>query len=526
MLRDLLLLVWVAAAILLPGIAICHWRTWIRGTELIGYGAATGVAIQAVLGLCLVWTRGARWPVAVVSVALSAGAVWYLWRKNAGAELLSSLPRATRVALAIWFSFAVACVALTHLPVALPADLPDGRYIFKESTVPVRIQYLASLPADNYIPYVVSEYFLRRLSFSEIRPILPGQEVTNRTILMSLVALPFRAAMAMPSQARKPLPSFSYVGSEWPDVSTLYREDYYRQLCVVGIFLNSLLLLGLIMAFSGLRDAVILPLGSALYALSPYMLAQTVFIWPKAMAGFFLVLGWHAMSRGLHPAAAAACAALAYHSHPYAVVIAAGMGLYYVERWWRGVLPLRSAMIFATVLAAVLAPWFIWTKLVLQIPADLIAQNFSVRHILAAPLDFVWVRLWNAFNLITPSFLQVYPFNAAAVLEQVLVCLPGAVGVVLVYPALSEAQRSFRPRALWWCGIVASFVALVGLFSSPAVPLVHGFQPAVGALIFWGLIWFRRHVSKAIFWSVAALQVISQLAFLALRSQAITAALP
>ena len=302
-----------------------------------------------------------------------------------------------------------------------------------------------------------------------------------------------------------------------------YRErstgrNFYRQFLVVGIFLNSLLLLGLIAVFSRVRDALVLPLGAAFYAMSPYLVAQTIFTWPKALAGFFIVLAWHSMRRGFHAGWAAVCFGLAYHSHPYAMIFAAGMGLFYCHRWWRGKVPLRAAVMFAVVFGLLVAPWFLWTKLALQIPSDLVAQNFSAAKIFSAPLDFIWVRVTNSYRVLAPTFLGVYRFHSLPVLDQVLVCLPGAVGLLLVFPGLLAAQQWIRPRALWWLAVVLPCVGLVALFDIPADSLVHGFQAAVGALIFWGVIWLRRRVSPPVFWSIVGTQTAMQLWFLLLRA--------
>ena len=46
-----LLLIWVVASILVNGIALLHYLTKLRGLELLGYGAAAGVVLHALLGL-------------------------------------------------------------------------------------------------------------------------------------------------------------------------------------------------------------------------------------------------------------------------------------------------------------------------------------------------------------------------------------------------------------------------------------------------------------------------------------------
>lgn len=87
----------------------------------------------------------------------------------------------------------------------------------------------------------------------------------------------------------------------------------------------------------------------------------------------------------------------------YALVFAGCTGLYYVIQWRRGQSPLSAAVHYFLILALVLAPWIIWTKFVLQIPADLITQNFSgggTELAWTSPINFVWIRLQNLFYLI------------------------------------------------------------------------------------------------------------------------------
>ena len=519
---DLLLLGWLVASTIVPGVACCHWRTRLRGPELIGYGAAAGVVLQALFGIVLAFTRAARWPVVVLSIAMTLGAIFYLWRSGAARQLAASLSNGVRLGLAVWFLFAAACVAITYLPLRMPADLPDGRYIFKKDRVNVRLQFLTSLPADNYLPYVVTEYLLRRISFTEKRPLLPGQEISNRTILMSLIATPYRAALSPPPRVREPFPTFEYVGRRWPATGRLYREEFYRQFLVVGIYLNSLLLLGLIVVFANAsKSALFLPAAALLYSSTPYLLAQTIFTWPKALAGFFLLLAWHAARRRFHPALVGVCAGLAYSSHPFALVFILGFVAFYALQWWRGRAALRPLGLFLVAVLAFMLPWLIWTKLLLGIPSDLVQQNFSapLNHDGAILLNFVWVRLRNIVDLFTPLMLQVYPFDLLTVSDAALVCLPGAVGIFLLLPGLLEAGRAIRPPALLWCAIIVPHLFATAVFSYPSPTIVHGYQAAAGALLFLGLTWLRRKVAPTLFWSVFLLQLGWNIAFLAMRAR-------
>ncbi len=518
---DLLLLGWVALSILLPGCALCYrCSTW-RGARLIAYGAAVGIVWQALLGFAVVVNRGARVSVIILSASAALGATFYLWRAGGFRDIARSLSAPVRGALALWAAFVILCVALTHLAVRLPAELPDGRYIFKEDTLPVRLQYLTSLPADNFLPYAVSEYFLRRIPFRKEHPILPGQEVGNRTVLLSLVALPYRAALGLPPRSKGPLPRFNYVKKEWPDTSVLYREDFYRQFLVVGIFLNSLLLLGLIAAFAGVwRDPRILPWAAILFCTNPFLITQTIFIWPKALAGFFLLLAWMAFRRGDHPVIVGAAVALACHAHPLAQVFAAGLGLLYVLRWLRGPGDLRAVILFAASVALVMAPWFAW-KHSLHLPSDLLWQNVAgegTEVALSSPINFLWVRVLNFFRLLAPTMFAVYPFRAVDIIEAVQNCLPGVVGLVLIVPALREAARLLHPRTFAWCAIAGPLAIIVAIFSSPALPVFHGFQVAAGGLVFWGVIALARQCSTPVFWSACFAQLAMNLCLLGMRA--------
>ncbi len=519
---DLLLLAWVAISILWPGCAICHRWTQLRGIELFVYGAGVGIVLQAFLGLALTASRGARYPVVIVGVLATLAAGAYLWRSGAARAWWRDLRLSLRLSLALWVLFAATCVAVTHLAVRLPAELPDGRYIFKENTLNVRIQYLTTLPADNLIPYLVTEYFLRRISFRQEHPILPGQEVGNRTILMSLVALPYRAALEMPRRGPRPLGTFRYVQAEWPDVAKIYRDDLYRQVLVVGIFLNSLLLPGLLAVFSRVaRASRILPCAAVLYLTNPYLITQTIFIWPKALAGFFLLLAWHSVRRRHHPAVVGAGAALACHAHPLAGMFTLGLGLFYLAQVGRGRGGGREVVIFGGSVGLLLAPWFLWTQLFLQLPSDLLWQNVAgpgTEVALASTLDFIWVRFWNFFHLLAPMMFFVYPFNTEAVVEAFQHCLPGAVGLILIGPALVQAARSVRPGALKWCALLGPLVVLVVIFSMQALPILHGYQVAVGGLLFFGVVALARGCSSRVFWSLCALQLLVNVGVLALRA--------
>jgi hypothetical protein len=512
---DYLLLAWVLMSVSTIGIALCHRFTRLIGIELVGYGLAAGVASHGIFGLLIAASWRLRPVFIVLPVGCAVASIFYLSRRRVWQQLLPALTRPVRTSLLIWLLFLAFCVALIHLNVRLPASLPDGMYVFKEQTLNVKIQVMTSLPADNYIPYVVTEYFLRGISFRQVRPILPANEVSNRTILMSLVALPFRTALSWPNYGTKQIGRFTYLGTTWPDWGKLYEEASFRQFLVVGIFLNSLLLVGLIVLFSDFESSKGLALAALVFVTNLYVIAQTIFTWPKAMAGFFIVLCWNALRRNYDPRIVGLCAAVAYHCHPSSIAVAAGVGLWYTVQWGRARSGFRQVLEFGVVFVLGILPWIIWTQAILRIPSNMITQNFSgtgTEAAMASLVDFIWIRFKNAFDTFVPVPFGIYPFQADAVVNYTMFCLPLAVGLFLIIPALAEGWRlRAKEQMLVWYGLAFPAAVILGLYSGPALPVLHGWQPIIGVLMFLGVLRLRRNLSPLAFALVVTLQLLCNL---------------
>ena len=481
---------------------------------MIGYGGGVGVVIHGLLGLIMGALPSVRLALVGLFLFLPLASLVYAWRRAVWSELFGQLSRKIRWSLSLWLLFLVLCVGIIDVDVTFPATLADGRYALKQHTLNVKIQYMTSLPCDNYIPYIVTEYLLRGISFKEERPILPANEVSKRTILMSLVALPFRAVLGV-ADAPKPLGKFRYVGRDWPDVEKLNQNGYFEQFLIVGILLNSLLLVGLVVLFSKLDAEKILVAGTLLCITNPYFLSQTIFTWPKAFAGFFILLAWNSLHSKHDPKLVALCAGLAYNCHPYAVAFAAPLALVYLWQWWNGRSGLRNFVGFAGVFLLSTLPWLLWTRGYLGIPSDLVAQNFAVPGGQGSIVDFVWIRLKNLFDLLTPRFFALYPFNAALVVDNYVTCLPGAVGLFIVGPALFQLTRF--PVELRW-QIIVSVIAILLVFSTPSLPILHGYQPIVGTLIFLGLLRLREAVSSLAFRVFLVLQLLCNVGLIAMQA--------
>jgi hypothetical protein len=169
----------------------------------------------------------------------------------------------------------------------------------------------------------------------------------------------------------------------------------------------------------------------------------------------------------------------------------------------------------------ILAPWIIWTRFVLHIPSDLIAQNFAGPETAAAwasPLDFIWIRFHNLFYLICSTMFLVYPFDFRAILNAWMFSLPGVVGLVLIYPALAQCRELPKPQPWLWYGILGPALSILAVYSSPALPVLHGYQAILGVLLFFAVWWLSRHCSRKICLALAGLQLLLNLGIILARS--------
>lgn len=506
-LNELFLLLWIMISITGLGMAVVHRFCRWRGLALIGYGAAGGVLLHGFLGFFLALAPSLRPLLLAGGALLLLGALVYLLRSGALRELRRDLSVPARWFLLIWVAFNLGCIGLTHVGLTWPRSLPDGLYPFKQHTTNVKIQVLCHLPADNLIPYAVSEYLLRDIPFAEVHPILPAQEVTNRTVLMSLVDVAFRSAFSNPVW-QGPFPHFFYLGESRPDAMALYSAKRFERFLVIAIFLNSLLLLGLGVLFRRLARGPALPVAALLFAFSPYLVSQTIFTWPKSLAAFFVVLAWDCLRSRRQPVLTGLLLALAFWAHPFALAFILGAGLWYLlQALWRKA-AWRDPALFAGSTALLLAPWYVWTRLILPLPTSMLRQNLNNYEPLSlepsALFEFFWARVHNLYHLLDPRFLSGIPFDLGRFCGGILYTLPGAVGLFLILPAFLTAAR-LRPRLLWLCAAVAPGAIILAAFGYEMIVIVHGFQGVVAALLFLGV----RHllVSRRLFWTVAVLQL-------------------
>jgi len=233
------------------------------------------------------------------------------------------------------------------------------------------------------------------------------------------------------------------------------------------------------------------------------------------------VLCWNSLRRNHAPWIVAALAAAAYHCHPASLAMAGGIGLCYGVRSWRTKTSFKPVLIFGAVFVLLILPWLIWTRLFLQLPDNLLAQNVSregAAHLVTAPIDFIWVRFFNIVTNLFPVSLIVYPFDLERVIYYAMNAAPTAIGLFLFIPGFREwVQRWNTDRPLVLYGMMLPAVAIVLVFGVPAQPVLYGWQPIIGALLFLGVLRLRRDFSRPAFYALILAQLICNLTVLALR---------
>jgi hypothetical protein len=271
---------------------------------------------------------------------------------------------------------------------------------------------------------------------------------------------------------------------------------------------------------AGMGAESVLPLATLLYVTNPYFIGQTIYTWPKALAGFFVLLAWHSIRARHRPAVVATLLGLAFHSHPYAIVFAGWAALYYLLEGRREKPALRSFLPFLLTFAAIILPWIIWTHYVLQIPSDLVAQNFSgpgTEVAWTSPINFIWIRGHNLFFTLCSTIFAFYPFDLGGVVDGWLFSLPGVVGLVLIYPALARCTELPRPKPWLWYGLVGPVLSILAVYSCPALPVLHGYQAPLAILLFFGVWWLHQHCQRRFYLGLVGIQLLFNLGIVVVR---------
>ncbi|WP_417385595.1 hypothetical protein [Gimesia sp.] len=475
----------VLALIYFTGLSVLYClKSELKGLYRTCCSFAVGVPVHAAVGLFILLFAdkqlGAIIGLSVLYLFVSGTLVHSRVRKSPFFFLESS--RDAFILLAIFCLFITLCNVLVYGQIDFPAQLHDGPYITKKHTLPVKIQVVTQhLPADNIVAYLVSEYFLRDIDFRAERPLLPGQEVTNRTIIMSLVAMPFRSVFYKPEKFNGSLGKYNYLGTEWPDFSKLVDNRYYSIFVSIGLALNSLIFFPFLLLYKELVGRKYLILASLVFILTPYVIIQTVFIWPKNLAAFFILLALYRVIVGEKGIAFTfILLGLAYNSHPFALVFIGGFFAYYLLQDWKEK-RLNSSLKAIAITILMLGPWIVWGNMILQIKSDLIMQNF----ISDSRRNFVWVRVYHLYMVWFPSYLDMYPFDARLLFQRMMLSVPGIIGgvtFVFSYYSMYQLIKSNQREWMALC-LLLPLTLIVCIFSRPVTPIFHGFQVMIPVLI-------------------------------------------
>lgn len=438
----------------------------------ISIALALGVVALAAAGLLTIFLP--------LNKLLAGGVVLALMAVAAGLECFRSRRaimrqlRHSKAQLLTWALASAIAVLASYAPAAHPPTLFDGPYVFKTWYLPVQIQALTgNLPADNSIPAVATEYLVRGIDFRAERPLVPGQEVSNRPLFMAFAATPFRALFVHSTETPSPLPRFSYVGTDWPNTLSLVTEDAFRVFLAVAIPLNALIAV----AFHALIDRYRVPFGQlavgAFAIVSPYVLEHDIFTWPKNLAAFYIVLGFELLhGRRPHYLLSGIMFGLAYWSHPYASAFAGAAGLSIIIQNTQSAAKIRAAFTFGLAFVVFPALWIGWSQGLMGIPSDLVDQNFASN---AGFTQLVWIRVSNLFNLLFPTVLAAPVFHLSSLLTGMTVTLALPLGLLwFLVPYAVRPRDGFAARSLIWPFAAGATICFV--FSNPAVPLLHGWQ--------------------------------------------------
>jgi hypothetical protein len=301
---------------------------------------------------------------------------------------------------------------LALLPIQIPKELPPEfkcTYFVHKDVLPVRIQALHhNLPVDNLIPYHFAEFMLRDVDFrtprevgcGDLPAIAPGQEITSRTPIMSLVGAHYLTLFGPPFPRDQ----------QSSAIADFENDDGYFPFFLVGACLNALCILpayGIAKRLAGRSAARLTVL---LLACNYGMILHTNFIWPKGLAGYFgLLLAFMVVTGAGRFLTMGGLMALSYYSHPCGAGLAIGCCLYHVavsENRWRALFNVLRA---GAVAAVLLLPWYVWATIWIKAPGNLLSQNLQLERAGGSLSLLFEFRFLNLLRTLIPHAFSKVP---------------------------------------------------------------------------------------------------------------------
>lgn len=420
----------VATLLFLPGAV---WGRW-RGRALEpGFAALPGLGLLAAFGLALWLGRagaGFGWGKGLLAV-LAVGA---------GGLVVSPL----RVRVRKWrpwaFYAGVCALALGYSCVPLPIA---GESFAGANT---RGRMLAS-PPDNATPYVTGVFFFHGLRGREKEDLYFGEgwTLTSRGPLVPLGVC--GALNVFGLTPRNPPQSGEFA---WPA-----DEEGFFVARILGVLTNALVVLGVGALAARLGGNAGLAWGWA--SLSVVVLVNTVYVWPKLLAGYLVTLACALVLEGGAAWVVGSLLAGSYLAHPVAALLLPGIGMWRVQLvrdaggGWRRALGAGAALAGATL--AFLLPWlaFKWS---LGAP-DTFARYplgdgrgyqtaLGLGSWLATRARNVWFTLVPGafyFSSGLPEWFDLPVRGAVRWSLAATKAFPGHLGIVLVWVAYAAALR-------------------------------------------------------------------------------------
>lgn len=347
----------ICAMIVLPGI---WWNSAARNKLPIGFLPIPGILLLAAVGLGL-W-------------ALPAGAARAIrWALYLG-FLLAGLDLLRRIALglknktcrifqegksaALIAGLITALVFLQALAIGVN-PLPVAQEYASESMIPGRM--IAS-PPDHLIPFQTAVYLYHQLDGAEQSKEYFGDwNITSRGPLAPLginTLFHVFTPLGISPDINEPLSH----RESWPLAAN--GQDIAR---IYGWAINALIVLGAFQLLSTLAvSGQTRKIALVWIALSPVVLINTVFLWPKLLTAYFFLLAVAALIER-RPILAGWLTALAWLSHPVGALMIPALGLFILFmpragetvsinlRQW-----IRRSVPFLLGLALTMAPWLIY----------------------------------------------------------------------------------------------------------------------------------------------------------------------
>ncbi|MFG1396598.1 hypothetical protein [Roseixanthobacter pseudopolyaromaticivorans] len=383
---------------------------------------------------------------ATVALALDLARLW--WRRGTARASLGDQGPGVFVLWGAMIAMAMA-VGLNPLPIAQETHA--------ETVIPAR---MVASPPDHIIPYITAAYMFHGKDGIERSKDYFGEwSVASRGPLIPLATNTLlyvfgSTTQDTPNLERKP----------WPGTAD---GAYLARL--LGWIANGMVVLGAghLLLVLGIRPAS-RPwmLGCLWVALAPSMLINTVFLWPKVLAGFFILLSFASLIQQRW-ILAAGCGVLAWLSHPVGLLFLPPLGL--VAIWTAfaaakstregGIAAVRAVLVFTVSAAVLMVPW-------LAYKTWLGAHDLFMDYLLGdgrgtAPALSVWAWLgtrWDNFWLTLSPAAYYYSghmrvwtdgpvSDALRWTVQYAKTLPGGLGLFLFAPAyIAMARPGADPR--------------------------------------------------------------------------------